>query len=487
MDRREFVKTGAAAAAGSALCGPLAQAGQKNRPNVLLILVDQMRMPKWTPELRTPNIDRLAASGVSFDNHFVSASPCSPSRACILTGTYTTQNGMYTNCDFVEGALQPSLDPKIPTFGHVFGKSGYQTPYRGKWHLTRRAERNRKDPLLDYGFTGWQGPAAFFGGPPYCGALYDPRYVRETKEFLFDKKSREEPWFMVSSFVNPHDICGYPRYYPQWKMKDIRSAAPADNWTDDLSGKPGCQREYQKVYNSVGGKIDLDDPDAWRRYLDYYMHCMEDVDGNIGRVLDALEESGQRENTIIAFTSDHGEMAGSHRLRTKGCFAYEEEINVPLIFSAPGMLPEGVSTDAMASNVDIMPTLCSLAGLEEGLPYMAGEDLTQVLTDPKGTSVRDEVVFHQDWEVQFTIGKKEGSEGSFKNPAHIRCLRDKEFKYSYYFTPRSDAEEFELYNMKDDPMEMTNLAGDPGYKDRMKAMHKRLMEYENKFDEEFEV
>jgi arylsulfatase A-like enzyme len=486
MKRREFIKSSAIAAAGMGLGSGMASASQ-DRPNVLVILVDQWRMPKWTPLLQTPNIDRLAAQGVTFNNHFVSASPCSPSRACLVTGTYTTQNKMYTNCDFVEGDLQPSLDPGIPTFGHVFGKAGYKTPYRGKWHMTRRKDRNRKDPLLDYGFTGWNPPDAMFGGPPYSGAVQDPSYTRQTVQWISDPENKKDPWFMVCSLVNPHDICAYPRYYPQRKLRQIRTEAPPPNWTDDLTGKPGCQKEYQKKYNTVGGPMDLTDADQWRRYLDYYMFCIEDADANIGLVLDALEKSGQANNTIVLFTADHGEMGGSHRLRTKGCFAYEEEINVPLIVSAPGRIPKGVTTDAFASNVDAMPTLVSMAGLTGTLPYMPGKDLSPVLENPAGATVQDHVIFHQDWEVQFTIGKKPGQAGSFKNPAHIRCIRDHEWKYSYYFKPGTDEVEHELYNMKDDPMEMVNLGNDPAYKNKRKELYEHLMEREQKLDEEFEV
>ncbi len=485
MKRRDFIKTGALAAAGTGFGASALKAGQ-DQPNVLLILVDQLRQPRWTPHLRTPNIDRLASWGVSFSNHFVSASPCSPSRACILTGTYTTQNQMYSNCDFVEGHLQPSLDPRIPTTGHIFGKHGYQTPYRGKWHLTRRKDRNKKDPLLDYGYTGWKAPEAFFGGPPYCGAAYDPWYVRQTKDFLLNPDSHKQPWSLVCSLVNPHDICAYPRYYPQRKLRKIRTEAPPDNWTDDLSTKPAAQREHSKNYNKVGGGMDLTKADNWRRYLDYYVHCVEDVDANLGLVLDALEQSGQFENTIIAFTSDHGEMGGSHRLRTKGCFAYEEVMNVPLIFSWPGRIPAGQVAESFASNVDIVPTLASLAGLNN-LPYLAGVDLTSVLKDPANASVRNDVIYHSDWEAKMTLFKDAEQKAIYDSPAHVRTIRDHEWKYSYYFAPGRTDVDHELYNMKDDPNEMVNLGNDPGYSRIRKELFERLMEQERQFDKDFEV
>ena len=126
MKRREFIKSSAIATGALALGGALR--AENAQPNILLIEIDQMRTPRWTPDARLPNIDRIAKQGVSFTKHFTSAVPCSPSRACLFTGTYTTQNGMRSNCDFVEGYLQPSLSPKIPNLGHLFHRAGYHTP-----------------------------------------------------------------------------------------------------------------------------------------------------------------------------------------------------------------------------------------------------------------------------------------------------------------------------------------------------------------------
>ncbi len=484
MKRREFIRDSAVAAAGAGMVPGILRAGSRP-PNVLLIMVDQMRQSKWTPQLSTPNIDRIAQSGVSFTNHFISASPCSPSRACILTGTHTTQNGMYINCDFLHAEKQPSLDPRIPTLGHIFSKAGYQTPYRGKWHLSLKESRDDKDPLIDYGFTGWNPPDALFGGPPYSGALQDPFYARQAARWLRQPENHKRPWFLVCSLVNPHDICSYPLFYPQRKLRPIKTEKPPPNWLDDLSDKPGCQKKFQELYNKLGGYMDETDDDEWRRYLDYYIHCTEDADGNVGDVLDALDESGQRDNTVIAFISDHGDMGGSHRLRAKGCFAYEEEINVPLIFSAPGLIPMGKQAHTMASIIDLMPTLFSLAGITSGLPYMPGIDLTPALVNPETASLREEVIFNQDSELFRGFGNKDSDVEKY--PVHIRCLRDKDWKYAYYFEKNGKAEEYELYNMADDPLEMTNLAGDPGYLKKRKEMHGRLMEREERLKNEFEI
>ncbi|MBN1342716.1 MAG: sulfatase-like hydrolase/transferase [Phycisphaerae bacterium] len=477
MKRREFLIGSAASVVGVACRGEERGGADGGRsPNVLIILVDQWRRSRWTPQARTPSVSRLAARGVSFSNHFVSTAPCSPSRACLLTGTFTKQNGMLGNCDFVEG--QASLDPRIPTLGHVFGENGYRTPYRGKWHLTRGVNRPSPDPLMRYGFEGWRRPDALIGGLPNCGKLLDPLYADQCVAWLSDSKNHRRPWFLVSSLVDPHDVCGWPRFCPRSLGKEIRTDAPPGNWRDDLAGKPRVQRDFLVSYRSIGGAVDEDDPDAWRRYLDYYTYCMECVDVQIGRILEALDAAGQTKNTIVVFTSDHGEMGGSHRLRTKGNFAYEEVMNVPLIVSWPGVLPQGVVTDALASNVDVMPTLCSLAGLKIS-HYMPGVDLSPVLRDPGQAGGREEVLYYTDAQGALLFARTMGRGGSGNDPAHVRTIRNRRWKYSHYYTPGGDAEESELYNLADDPLEMSNLANDGGYRAKAKELHAHLMERES--------
>jgi len=389
MRRREFIKGSAAAVAGAGLGFGQASASH-DRPNVLMILVDQMREPMWTPDGIMPNFDRLAQSGVRFENSFCSAVMCSPSRACLLTGTHTTQNRMFGNCDFLTRATQPSLDPGIPTLGHVFGQAGYNTPYRGKWHLSH--PRDRKEGLGHYGFEGWSARDPLtgkladcgegVGGGTCCGEMQDPIFARQTRDWLMDPKSQERPWFMVCSLVNPHDICTFPGHYSVYLPKGVlKKNAPEScqcnglkegavfdrvmddllppNWTDDLSTKPAVQRRWQTYSDIIYGRIDTKNPEHWLRYLDYYVHCLRDMDKNLGVVLEALEHSGQLENTIVVFTSDHGEMAGSHGLRTKGYFAYEEEMKVPLLFSWPGVIPQGRKAGGLATGVDLMPANCS--------------------------------------------------------------------------------------------------------------------------------
>ena len=491
IKRRDFVKATAAAAAGISLSGKRAGGGQE-RPNVLVVLVDQMRFPMWTPDLRTPNIDRLAARGVSFTNGFTAASPCSPSRACILTGTYTTQNQVYQNVDWLFGA-QPSLDPEVPTMGHVFGEAGYQTPYRGKWHLTKK--RERRQALAPYGFSRWVerdpetgkvcncGENA--GGLANCGFNQDHILARQSADWILDPANRKGPWSMVCSLVNPHDICSYPRAYPHTKKWPIRSKEPPPNYNDDLSTKPGIQKEYADIWGLLFGRIKGDDTEAWRRYLDFYMHCIEDVDEHIGTVLDALEESGQSDNTIVVFTSDHGEMAGSHQQRVKGPMAYDEVMKVPFMISWPGHIPEGVKTDSLASTVDILPTIISLSGIK-GVPYQAGIDLSPELMSPGDARQREEVIFHMNGRRDPDEGKNSPIMSLARSPMQIRCIRTKDWKYAQYFTAGKDESEEELYNLSDDPLEMKNLARDPGYRQKAAELNGRLTEEEERLDREYD-
>ncbi len=494
MKRREFIKGSAVAAAGLSL-GSGSLFGRQKRPNVLLIIVDQMRYPRWTPELRTPNIDRIAAQGVSFTRGYCSAVPCSPSRACLLTGTYTTQNQVYQNVDWLFFS-QPSLDPGIPTAGHIFGKAGYHTPYRGKWHLTRRKYRN--EALIPYGFEGWMevDPATGepcncgedAGGGANCGFSQDPILARQATDWLSDPANHKEPWFMVCSLVNPHDICEYPRHYPETKKWPIRTKEAPPNYTDDLSTKPRVQSDWRRGYGVLMGKIEEDNPDDWRRYLDFYTACIEDVDRHIGMVLDALEKSGQADNTIVVFTSDHGDMGGSHQLRAKGPMAYEEVINIPMMFSWPGHIPEGVTTEALAANVDILPTLTSRTGVSNS-NYTAGFDLSPILASPASASVREDVIYHMNADTRPPRSRaaKAIMSAISTGPGQIRAIRTRDWKYAHYFDQTGDEAEYELYDLKNDPLEMTNLAHDHGYRRKMKQLADRLMELERKQRKEFGI
>ncbi|HUT52386.1 MAG TPA: sulfatase-like hydrolase/transferase, partial [bacterium] len=303
MDRREFVKKSGAGGAALMLAG--AGGARAAGPNVLLFIVDQMREPRWFPEgARLPSLERLKQRGVAFTNHFVSAVPCSPSRACLMTGLHMDQNGVFNNMNRAE---QPPLDPGIPTIGRLFRDAGFSTPYFGKWHLGQPLDNRERGGLDAYGFEWLMSPPRRFAFP---GLLGDGSVARGAAEWIKGHASRGAPWLLTVSLVNPHDICSYPRLdVPPVLVPDVTERLP-ENWDDDLAGKPRCQREYQEAYAAAAGKMDLNDEKTWRHYLDYYFYLTRRSDALLGEVLDALAASGQEGNTIVVFTSDHGDMLG---------------------------------------------------------------------------------------------------------------------------------------------------------------------------------
>jgi arylsulfatase A-like enzyme len=403
----------------------------------------------------------------------------------MMTSTQTTQNKMQLNCDVYTRGKQPTLDPRLPTLGHLFKREGYRTPYYGKWHLSHKDDRQQA--LIAYGFEDWTETdpltgrvincGEINGGGPRCGEDNDPVYARQASEWLLGPESGKGPWFLTCSLVNPHDICQYPGNYPEFKKRPMVHDRPPPNWNDDLKDKPKGHARWQFYSDLIYGRVAKNSETAWRKYLDFYAYCLEDMDKNLGTVLDALDRSGLRDNTIVAFISDHGEMGGSHGLRYKGYFAYEEEMNVPLAFSWPGRIDKGATTDALACGMDLMPTLLSLAGIHNP-NYMAGVDLAPVIKDPKA-SVRDHVIFHAD--VDYL--------GPLDNiPLHIRCIRDHDWKYVYYFHPnKKNLVDYELYDLRDDPLEMKNLARDSGYVKKRNELHDRVMDEEQRLISEFEI
>jgi arylsulfatase A-like enzyme len=467
MDRRDFIKSSVAAGAGLALGGDRLWAGTTGaKPNVLLIMVDQMRQPKWfPPEAVLPNLEKLKTRGVEFTRHFTSAVPCSPSRACLFTGLHMDQQEIAVN---VGRKWQKSLDPKIPTLGHLFRKAGCQTPYFGKWHLTRKKEISGTG-LEQYGFDYQSQDSA--GGP---GLTVDAPYTDAACEWLGNPKNHDRPWLLTLSLLNPHDICGY------FALQSDIATAPRiikqlpGNWDDDLSGKPRCQSEFQKA--TMPGDWTKGNQAGWLNYLNYYYYLNTRADALVGKVLDTLEKTGKADNTLVIFTSDHGEMGGSHRLRLKGPFVYEENTNVPLIISRPGKIPAGKKSNSLCQNVDLFPTLAAMLGydLAREFPYLPGKDLSGALSDPEHAEGSNHVLFSFHETIALKMKVQMLGRKLMTAPHSIRAVREQDRVYARYFDPASDAQEFELYDLRTDPLEMKNLAADPAFKSLREEMSEKL-------------
>lgn len=484
------------------------------RPNVLLLVSDQERQRGWLPEeVSLPARQRLIDEGLEFTNHFTHTSPCSPSRATLFTGQYVPTHGVNEN---VIHPIHTELDPAIPTLGHVFRDLGYRTSYLGKWHLSH----DFTPDMEAYGFSDWTGNDRAFMGWAGTGVEYDPPIADQAVQWIGEHGGDTEPWFLTVALVNPHDVMwfpidqpGYQQAHPDqveftrsllgsvnWKDGEVLPAfdQPYERWfdrlpanfDDDLYTKPEVQRQWlYEQQHALYGYMDPTDTDAWLRQLDYYVKLHQMGDENLARILAALDASGQWDNTIIAFTSDHGDMCGSHGLRSKGPFVYDEIMRVPLYLRVPGRTTPGSTTAALTSHVDLATTLPILCGATEPLPSMQGIDVSALLDTPEAEG-REHVLFCQDsaW-----------YERCIPTRYAMRGMFDGRFKYTRYYgvggsttpygtvwpTPKLfdvdaafEDHDHELYDLHEDPHELVNLANDRGRRRGLRGFFNQLIELE---------
>jgi arylsulfatase len=428
----------------------------ESRPNILVILTDEERERAWWPEtVRLPARDRLAARGMRFTNHHVHAIPCSPSRATILTGRHSHHNGVLDNMDM---PWQGSMPDDIPTWGTLARSAGYTSAYHGKWHLSIEEDlRDEGRWSLDrYGFDDWQGPDVH--GAPWAGQRHDPRVARRAAEWIMSHRHDTQPWLCVAGFVNPHDIMLYPRFRRP-RVRDWGVDLPP-HVHEDLSDKPRVHRRWREVCDLTGGRVRNDD--SWRLIANAYIDLHIEVDRSIRVVLDALAASGRQKDTVVVFTSDHGDFAGAHGQRQKGAFVHPENVKVPLTITWPGVVEPGQVCDHLSAAIDLSPTLADI--MEVPPATLAGTDLpgrslVPALHDPE-TAVRPQVLFAQD--AYSSIGPPEPTLG------FLRGYTDGRWKYARYFLPGRqqaplDECDLELYDLDEDPLEIRNLAVDPRY------------------------
>ena len=471
---------------------------RQKRPNILFVLSDQERSWSWLPpSVRLPWRERLQAEGLTLDNHWTHSAPCSPSRTTIQTGLHVPQHLVADNTVF---PWHHSLDTAVPTVGSVLRDAGYRSSYIGKWHVSY----GPKPDMEAYGYADWEGNDQHFMGWAGTGVHFDPVIADDAALWLrHNATGLDQPWFLTVALVNPHDVMWFPIDQPAWRddhpdqLELARALLASSKWMDgdvlpayaedypevvdelpashgdDLITKPACHRQWRWDQNhGIWGSVERDDTRALRRQLDYYVRLHELADRSLGVVLQALEDAGAWDDTIVVFTSDHGDMCGSHGLRSKGPFVYDEVMKVPAVVRAPGLTAAGAATDALTSHVDLARTICGLAGAEpaEG---MRGVDLGPVLADPQA-SARDQVLFcHATAHTSNIRSTRWQVRGSF----------DGRYKYARYFgvggglpnddlsgrpTPMlygADAafedQEHELYDLQEDPHELVNLAMDP--------------------------
>jgi choline-sulfatase len=515
LTRKQLLGTGASAAAAALLAQGTGVeralgAGKSKQSvagmNVILILTDQERAIQHFPahwlRQNLPGMRRLRRHGLSFERAFTNACMCSPARSTLMSGYFPAQHGVkYTleeDMPYPEYPAQAELPlPSVlPNLATVMKAAGYNVVYKGKWHCSKPAEKEHAVPadLEKYGFLRWNPPDAGANQTvPEAGGGYvdnDGRFVDSVGEvadgtegvlqYLGSTAAQQQPFFMVISLVNPHDVLFYPSrtfeeagYDKTWLAGDI--AVPGTN-DEDLSTKPSVQEEFLRIFNLTGKPRTKAEK---RAYLNFYGNLMRSSDSYLVNVLDKLEQTGLLDDTLIVRTADHGEMGLAHGgLRQKNFNFYEEAIRVPLVFSNPKLYPRPLSTDALVSHVDFLPTLASLAAApKQARANWQGVDYSSLVLDPAADgSVQDYVVFTYD---DYQSGQ--ASPPYPKPPNHIVSIREGRWKLAKYYGVGEAADtppQWEMYDLENDPEETENIAH-PGY-ERSPNQQKQLARLKRK-------
>lgn len=462
MKRREFLAAAIKTTAGLALTQvPIAGARQQQRPNILFIMTDQqhagMMSCTGNPWLKTPALDRLAASGTRFERAYAANPVCIPSRFSLQTGLMPSAIGMGRNEDAPQTTVTDAMVQQ--SLGNLFQKAGYETVYGGKVHLP--------------------GPMNNLKNLGYRNLTNDSRQGLANACADFLKGPHAKPFLLFASFINPHDIC-----YMGINAHLRATGEPLTNNTDsktceavldhtrqsgDLAAfvrdhcpplpanhgipdrEPECiTRKYTEARPFRAYLRAHWNDDQWRLHRWAYCRLTEMVDAQIGIVLDALRDAGLQDSTLVVFTSDHGDMDSAHRLEHKSIL-YHEAVNVPFLMSFSSRIRKGaVDREHFVSNgLDLLPTLCDYAGIEVPVGRLGRTVRPWAEGNPVG-SWRDFVV-------------AESQNG--------RMVRTDRFKYCVY---DSGEHPEQLTDMKNDPGEMKNLAETGTFRSVL-DQHRRLL------------
>lgn len=405
-----------------------AAAMAQERPNIIYIMTDQQTATAMScagnPDVSTPNMDRLAARGIRFVNAYCAMPLSGPARAAMFTGYMPSETGMIEN----EMPLKDSL--RENTLGSLVAAAGYDCAYAGKWHV------NTVDLPAEHAF----GFRKLHN--------HDDRGLAEScVSYLREKHSK--PFFLVASYINPHNICEFARNQdtPHASIPDFTLAdCPALPANYAVNPYDASVLQFEKHQNySLYPTTDYS-PDDWRRYRYAYYRLVEAVDAEMGKILDEIDRQDLWENTVVIFTSDHGDGCGSHQWNQKTVL-YEEVANVPFIICLPGGRNAGTVLPQLVNNgIDLMPTVCDWAGatVPSGRSGLSLRPLAE--SGSPETPFRDYVV----------------TETNFNQTAGTLGWMVRTPKYKYVLYDKGLYRE-QLYDISTDKGEMVNLAVDSKY------------------------
>lgn len=457
-----------------------------SRPNVLILHTDQQRWDTirsgGNEHIHTPNLDALARQGTLFQNFFCNSPICMPSRQSMFSGQYPSAIGC--TCNGIE------MPEDVLTIHQVLKPYGYHTASNGKLHFLNHANRDHREPHPDYGFDqlivsddfgcyddaylkwvemkdpsqvekclstscpAWTGEPWLIPGREHHMArpyifdgpeeLTHSAFVAE-ETISYIQRHSHEPFYAIAGFFSPHSPVNPPRRFVE--MYDP-STLPLPH-----------MNEGEDVFDYS--------PEDWQRVKAYYYALISHIDDQIGRILRALDDAGLRENTLIIFTSDHGDHMGDHGIVEKGT-PYDTCNRIPLIVSHPGHIPQGVIHEEIVEGVDLAPTILDYCGVQTP-PVMTGRSL-KPLFEGEGYEERTSAYI----EVKVPSGHAETRDDGARHPRGLRGtwkgLRTRDYEYTVY----RDGTEL-LFDIEQDPHELTNVAGDPGHLDGLHAMREEMV------------
>ncbi len=459
---------------------------QDSRPNILIFMTDQQRGDTVPPYNRaiTPNLDNFYKEAVSFRNTYCPSPHCCPSRATFFTGLYPSQHGVWNNVD-VGNTLSKGLNDGIRLWSEDLKEAGYKLYFTGKWHISAEEGPRDRGWEVTYPEPSYSRPKGHRPHPDthewnyyikgnIChegkkrreGEIIRPGYphyhqygVKENPfndtdktnnaiQSILSRKDDHRPWCHFIGTLGPHDPYLVPQKFLD--MYDLNDIELPECFYDRMVDKPAIYRRTRDCYSQL---TELEH----RKSIQHYLAFCTYEDYLFGKVLKALEETGQLDNTVIIYTSDHGDYMGEHGLWAKGLPCFNSAYHVPLLIRWPGVVVNpGRSVSEFVSLADIAPTILEIAGIKADREF-AGISLVPFLKNEEQKSWREAIYTQTNGNELYGIQ---------------RSVMTKEWKYVY-----NGFDYDELYNLKDDPEQMHNLINEPKYRHVVREMCKMMWEF----------